>query len=95
LYSPYSTASASKAKSNDIGQVLEEAEEEERHDHDWQVCRHEEDPGAHHDETCSADEEGVLLADSGDYLGTTGTATNVEMDVARTIQISWLELPRI
>jgi hypothetical protein len=28
-------------------------------------------------------------------LGTTGTATKVASDVARTIQISWVELPRM
>ena len=76
-------------------QILEQTEDEERSDHDRQARRHEEDPGAHHDQTRRADQEGVLLADPGDGPGTIGTATKVDTEVASTIQISRLELPRM
>ncbi len=45
------------------------------------------DRDAHDDEACGADQEASFLPIRATNLGTTGTATKVDSDVASTIQI--------
>src|SRR5215203_1558757 len=95
LYSPYSTASASKAKSNDMDRFWKRPKTKNEMITTGRTGGMKKIQVPITTSPAAPMRKVFFLTIPATNLGTTGTATKVATDVARTIQISWLELPRM
>src|SRR5215211_4900650 len=95
LYSPYSTASASKAKSNDMDRFWKRPKTKNVTTTVGRLAGMKKIQVPTTMRPAAPTKKVFFLPTRATNLGTTGTATKVASDVASTIQISWLELPRM
>src|SRR6188472_2093922 len=95
LYSPYSTASASKAKSNDIDRFWKRPKTKNDTTTIGRLAGMKKIQVPITIRPSAPIRNVFFLPIRATNLGTIGTATKVDSDVATTIQISCVELPRM
>src|SRR5919112_133554 len=94
-YSPYSTASASNAKSNDIDRFWKSPKTKNVPTTMGRLAGMKKIQVPTTTNPAAPMRKVFFLPKRATNLGTTGTATKVDSDVATTVQMSWLELPRM
>src|ERR687897_929091 len=95
LYSPYSTASASKAKSNDIDRFWKRPKTKNVATTIGRLDGMKKIQVPTRTSPAAPRRKVFFFPKRATNRGTRGTATKVDSEVATTIQISWLESPRM